>query len=110
MEWLIGCDHNLWYGKGPVDGAKDARTGLPLNGLSVSYQFYAAVDDEELTSGAVSMDYVENSNGNYLGVLPSTITADLEDGEEYYALITATGGGYDDVRKILGRAAYRERT
>lgn len=108
MEWLIGCDHNIWYGKGPVDGAKDARTGLPLNALTVSYRFYDS-DDEELTEGAVSMPYVSSSNGNYLGVLPAAITTELEEGEEYYAIITVTGG-YDDERKLTGRAAYRERT
>ena len=98
----IGADENVTL-TGMTGG------GAYLNSASVAtWSLKLASTGAEVASGNLS--YVASSNGNYLGVIPSSVTATLTEDARYWIDITFRQGDYDDRRRLVRRAAYRERT
>jgi hypothetical protein len=98
---FANCDQDVNY-----DGFQDAVTLAYINNGSCSYSISRA--DGIVPSGfplAGSMPYVTSSNGNYVGPLTATQTANLQVGILYLITITITATGYSDTR-ILRRVAY----
>jgi hypothetical protein len=106
-QMFLKCDNNIKYA-----GASDADTAAYLNSLTVTY----AITNEAgttITNATGSLTYQTASNGNYLGTVdaavmvlnsavPFTMTG------TFFLEITATGGGYDDFRRIPFQVAYRQ--
>lgn len=95
----IGADMDLGY-----SGAVPAAGGSYLNSGTCTYELKDS-DEEIVASG--SLAYVALSDGNYAGVLESTVTEDLTADAPYSLEITFTQAGYNDFRRIPLRAAYR---
>lgn len=57
--------------------------------------------------GTGTLDYEAASNGNYTGVIESSVTDLLTDGEDYTLTVTAVQGDYDDLRRFVLQARYR---
>lgn len=74
-ELLIGSDNTL-----KVDALRDADDDY-VNDATVTGQ---VVDSDDVNvGGSVTLDYVAASNGNYRGVLDSTVAATLTAGNLY---------------------------
>lgn len=77
--------------------ASRGATGRFINsGVTVTMSLFAPLadpdtDDPIANADELSMAYVENSNGEYLGVLPSSVTATLTVGSGYHLRITSSG-------------------
>lgn len=74
-ELLIGSDNTL-----KVDALRDADD-VYVNDATVTAQVTDSTDSN--VGSAVTLDYVATSNGNYRGVLDSTVSANLTTGNIY---------------------------
>ena len=69
-----GCDNDVTF-----DGALNSSTGSYLNSATCTFSLYESVADSEVNGAAVTgatgiaMAYVAASNGDYAGVLQSTV-------------------------------------
>lgn len=99
---FIGDDLDLGY-----TGAKNARTGAFLNSGTCTYTLK---DSEGATIDSGSLDYVAASDGDYYGVIESSVTGDLEDGGEYFLTITFASGAMNDERRLALFGVYRGAT
>lgn|SRR5574343_41201 len=85
----IGCDNDVCF-----DGALNASTGNYLNSATCTFTLYEDDDGEngDAVSGAsaISMAYVAASDGDYSGVLQSTVS--LTRGDYYWMVCTLTQG------------------
>lgn len=100
----IGEDHNVEW-----EGARDLNAGTYLNSATVTYELKDS-DGDVLDSG--TLDYVASSNGDYLGVIQSTVTDDLAENTVnnpfYYVEVTLSQGNYNGFRRLRFKARYRE--
>lgn len=95
----IGADMNVAY-----SGASIASTGAYLNAGTCTWTLK---DSDGLTVGNGSLAYVAASNGNYLGVIESTVTGTLTADAPYTLYVVFAQSTYDDKRIIPLRAANR---
>lgn len=95
----ISADNDL-----VVTGLSVAATGSYLNSATVAAQLRDSAMGA-ITGGDVTLSYVAASNGNYLGVLPSTIT--ITDGQRLWCDLTISSGSYNDFRRVPCVARYR---
>jgi hypothetical protein len=86
---IIGDDFTL-----RINGARDpdAAAGVYLTTATVTYTLYTAAG-VSVTTG--SLPYVAASNGNYRGVIESTVTSTLTSGGLYYIIFVLVQGNYD---------------
>jgi hypothetical protein len=98
----IGADHDVEY-----LGASVARTGTYLNSGMCAWELFDGAN-VLVSSGVLSYDV--GSNGDYYGVIQSTVTGTLLLDAPYVVEITFSDSGYDDERVIPVRAAYRKLT
>jgi hypothetical protein len=96
---FIGADMNVSY-----SGASIASTGAYLNSGTCTYVLR---DEDGATVGTGTLPYVAASDGEYAGVIQSTVTATLDEDAAYTLTITFVSGSYNDERDIPLRAAYR---
>ncbi len=82
-----------------LSGARDAATGSFLNAATVTYGLYTSAG-VLVPSGTGTLTYVAASDGNYRGVIESTVTSTLTTGQAYYALITLVQSAYDFQTRI----------
>ena len=89
-----------------VRNLKDVISESYINDATITATLYKASDDS-VVSGAqdISISYVSDTDGDYAGEIPDTVT--LVAGTEYYALITITGSGYKTTVKVTRTAAYK---
>ena len=87
-----------------LEGLKNEQTGAYVNTATVSMVLRNAA--LELISGeeAISLGYVLESNGDYKGTLPSSLT--LTSGARYFLDVTATVGEIVRFDRIPCRAQY----
>lgn len=96
----IAADHDVKY-----YGAKTRAGEDPINDGTCTF---ALKDKDGTTLGTGTAPYVAASDGDYLGILQSTATALMVEGDVYYVEITFSGGsGYNDFRRLEYVAAYR---
>ena len=85
----IGCDNDVLF-----DGALNATSGAYLNSATCTFSLYADNAGENGTvvtgASAISMAYVAASNGDYSGVLQSTVS--LTRDAWYWIVCTLTQG------------------
>lgn len=93
----IGCDMEAPYEGAYADGAY-------LNAATVGWELFTAAGSS-VASGSCA--YVSGSNGNYLGVIESTVTANLVAGRKYRLVYTLASGSVNDSRRVECVAAYR---
>lgn len=93
-----GSDFNL-----TLNGARLSATGAYLNAATVTYTLYTAAGVSVSTG---TLTYVTSSNGNYLGVIESTVTSTLTAGASYYVRFTLAEGTADlaDRLDLIARA------
>lgn len=103
----IGEDHNHRWGTNATDGAKDDLAGTYLNAAVVTWALKDAAG-VLVTGGTGTLAYVAASNGNYLGVIQSTVTALLTVGQTYYLETTLVQGDFNAFRRLPFQARYRE--
>lgn len=94
----IGADMDVEY-----TGAQD-REGTFLNSGTCTWQLFTAAGVSVATG---TLTYDTGSDGDYYGVIESTVTAGLTADAPYYVIITFVQGAYNDSRKLNSRAAYR---
>lgn len=95
---FIGSDMDVEY-----TGAQN-RDGDFLNSGTCTWQLFTAAGVSVATG---TLTYDTGSDGDYYGVIESTVTATLTADAAYYTFITFVQGAYNDSRKINSRAAYR---
>ncbi len=90
-----------------VRGLKDQVADTYINDAVITATLYDA--DDVVVPGAedISIPYVSETNGDYAGEIPYTIT--LTENAYYTAEITITGSGYQTVYKVKTRATYKGR-
>lgn len=93
----IGCDMEAPYEGATADGAY-------LNAATVTWELFTAAG---VSVGNGTCAYVASSNGNYLGVIESTVTATLTPGRKYRLVYTLVSGSVNDARRLDCVAAYR---
>lgn len=96
----IGADHDV-----TLEGLSAAATATYLNAATVTWNLKDRFN-ESVTTG--TLDYVAASNGNYAGIIQSTITSALTPGALYYLEVTSSEGTYQDFRREQLVAKYRE--
>lgn len=106
VNLAVGSDLNVTW-----DGAT-APAGTYLNAATVTYALTLADGATQATCTAVAggtgtLSYVAASNGNYLGVIESTVSALLAAGTLYYIWLTFVQGAYNDLRRVEAYAQYR---
>lgn len=100
-----------------LTGASVAATGAFLNAGTVTFSLLSAgirqvsgrlvaSGSETVLSGPTAMAYIAASDGNYRGVMPSTVTALLTDRTYYYVDIVYTDGNYDVKFRLTCLAQY----
>lgn len=82
--------------------------GTELNAGTATWSLKDATTGTEVTSGNGSLTYVASSDGDYVGVIPSSVTEDLVEGRLYWIDITFAEDGDDDFRRLKRVARYRE--
>lgn len=108
----------LYVGSGKIvrfENMRDADTGDYLNaGWTATWELWTATGSGTALSpgsavpGATgSMTYEADSNGNYEGVIPDTITADLTAGSNYFVRGLFTDGVSSDTRWLPAQAVRR---
>lgn len=95
MGMIRGSDYYVRY-----EGARDAVSGSYLNSGTVTYAMYYTADDSAVSGGTGSLSYTAASNGDYLGVVESTVTSTLAIGVQVYIIITFSQSAYNDVRRV----------
>lgn len=99
----IGADHDVSY-----TGAANAMTGAYFNAGTCTYTL---TDENGATVGSGTLSYEAASNGNYYGVIESTVTGTLTvDALYWLQIVFDSGTGYNDKRYVPLRAAYRTGT
>jgi len=93
----IGCDMEA-----PYEGA--FAGGVYLNAATVGWELLDAAGS---VLGSGSCAYVAASDGDYLGVIESTVTAALTRGRPYRVRYTLASGTVNDVQQVECVAAYR---
>lgn len=100
-------DNHLFAGNDALlrwTGAANSVTGAYLNAATVTAQLYDENDDPK--GDPVTLDYVAGSNGNYLGVLESSvIDAHFAVGDRYELVVTLVQGGVNGRRVAEGTLA-----
>lgn len=91
-------------------GARDSADDSYLNSGTCTYALYLAPTTPggsrtAVTGGTGTLSYVAASNGNYRGVIESTITGTLTKGLPYDVVITFVQGNYNREKVLLYRAA-----
>jgi len=96
----INADQDLF-----LVGARLAD-GTFLNSATVTWAVYTAAGSA--VSGATgTLSYVSGSDGNYAGVIASTVNASFTENAKYTLIITLVQGGYNDERRIPCIGTYR---
>ena len=84
-----------------VPGLHNALTGSYINdGSAVG----VLTDAAGTVLSTFNLTYVAESNGDYAGEIPSTVT--MTEGAEYTLTVTVTGGGFQLVLRAIRLAAY----
>lgn len=81
--------------------------GTYLNTATVTWSLKRASTGAEVTGGNGTMSYVTSSNGNYEGIIESTITGLMVFDETYWVDITGSQGAYNLFRRLVRVAKYR---
>lgn len=81
--------------------------GSYLNAATVTYAL-KDLAGTTVSGGTGTLSYTAASNGNYTGIIDATVTALLTDGGMYYVHATIVEGGYNDFRKLMLIAKYRD--
>jgi hypothetical protein len=87
-----GCDNDVL-----LEGATNADTGNYMNAATVTFTLYKSIVGSEVSGDAVAgattiaMAYVAASNGNYLGIIQSTVA--LVVGDYYWIVVDYAQGG-----------------
>ncbi len=93
--WYIGSDKSIVITG--LSGTNIAGTTAYLNSATITWFLYDP-DGDEVTNG--TMTYVAASNGNYRGVVESTVTSTLTKGAIYKLKVVIVQGGFNDERWI----------
>lgn len=98
----------VWLGASYTDATGTVQY---LNSATITYAI-KTVGGATVAGGTGTLDYVSGTNGNYRGVVESTVTADtvLSEGTQYNVWITLSQAPYDGFRKLVCRAEYRGST
>lgn len=96
----IGNDLDL-----TATGMSIASTGAYLNAATVTWSL---TDAEGTEFGTGTLSYVADSDGDYAGVVESTVTSELEDGGEYVLTVTFAEGSYNAAWQYKIFACYRQ--
>lgn len=103
---FIGSDNPIEY-----KGAKNTATAAYLNAATVTFTLYDGDPDVAgvavAGATAVAMAYVAASNGNYLGILESTVV--LTENAHYWVQVDFAEGTIGDQRKWEVKAITRPR-
>lgn len=92
----LGCDFDVF--------TEETRTASAyLDAATVTWTLYQSDKTTSVSSG--SLTYTTDSNGDYLGVIPATVTGTLTVGSTYYVKIVVAEGGADGVWWIQCTAA-----
>ena len=70
-------------------------TGDYLDAATVTWTLYQSDKTTVVSTGSLS--YTTGSNGDYLGVIPATVTTGLTVGSTYYVKVVAAESGADGV-------------
>jgi hypothetical protein len=98
----IGSDRNLKW-----NGAFDEENDLYLNSATITYALKTTPGGTILGTG--TLDYVSPSNGNYFGIIDSTVTGALTEDAQYVLEVTFVQGNYNDFRQLWVTALYRRK-
>ncbi len=91
VDVIIGDDFTL-----RINGARDPD-GSFLNSATVTFELFTAAG-VSVTTGSLS--YVAASNGNYRGVIESTVTSALTAGAQYYVIFVLVQSSYDWIDRL----------
>ncbi len=98
MSLYIGDDMDV-----TLTGMQDAISLVYLNTATATYELKRGTT--VIDSG--TLDYVAASDGDYLAVIDSAITANLTQRTNYSLVITFVQGNYQTVRYLTEAAYYR---
>lgn len=98
MLWIASDNNVEWT------GASDAKTAAYLNSATVTYVLKDSAGTT-ITSG--TCDYVAASDGDYLGVIDAADVDALTEGTQYTLDLTLVQGNYNDFRRHVLTARYR---
>lgn len=99
VDWLITTDNRVL-----ISGLYDNQSASYVNDATISGQL---ADAAGATVGdAVSLSYIDSSDGNYAGNLPNSVS--LTEGDVYTMTITITSGSYKKTIKLTGKAVYAD--
>jgi hypothetical protein len=92
---FLSTDHHI-----KVTGLQDEDSAAYLNAATITYAVKNE-DGDTITGGTGSLSYVAASNGNYLGVIQSTVlvtnsAVPLTEFEEATVVVTISQGDYND--------------
>jgi len=82
---LIGADNDVYW-----DALRFSKNGTYINDATMTFTLKDSAGVNVTGAVSVAMTYQTASNGDYVGVLPSSVTAALTDGAAYEFVITAT--------------------
>ncbi|TXH99564.1 MAG: hypothetical protein E6Q76_19645 [Rhizobium sp.] len=101
----IGEDMTVtWSGASGTDGS-DGSTEY-LNAATVTYAI-KTVAGASVSGGTGSLSYIAGSNGDYIGVIESTVTAGLTPGARYIIEYTLVEDPYRGFRRVAETAVLR---
>lgn len=101
---FIGSDVN------PImQGVNLAATGVPYDSALIEWNLM--LGDESVSYGMGTLDYITDSNGDYRGTIPASLTATLIKGVGYVIVFTIkpNGATIADIRRRYYQAQYRGR-
>lgn len=93
-----------WTGATLTSGTTGAETYA--NSATVTYALKTAAG-AAVASGTGALTYIAASNGNYIGVIESSVTGTLTPGAAYVLELTLAEGDYNGFRRLPLRARYR---
>ena len=98
-DWYLSTDNAVW-----VRGLTDAVTGGYVNDATITGNLYNE-NDEIVANGAdISLSYVADSDGDYLGHIPDN--AAMTEGERYRFRCVVVSGSYQWTFEVDRQAAY----
>ena len=106
MAINVGNDYRVF-----LAGLRDDLTGAWITDALFTFTAYAnwneAAGSGVQIAGAVNLPmlFVAGSNGDYAGLLPASVTAQLTPGENPVG-ITAIASNYGVVRRVVDQVAY----
>jgi hypothetical protein len=103
MSFFIGDDMTV-----AVDGLHDCYSEEYLNAATISAQLKDSDGDALGSPGSIA--YVDDSDGDYVGIVDAAATALMSENSLYHLDITITQGDYNGFRRIKDMAKYHGKT